>query len=132
MSVKSIKIIASILGFVACVLSGTAVAVILHSNSVSRYVTVSPTPVKTFSEPLRASVVARNLHCKKFRDTGPGTAGLVIDSGVCYLNGRKYGLDTFRTPQVRDRWLKIAASYGVSPKWEGSNAVIYPSVDPNS
>jgi hypothetical protein len=89
----------------------------------------SPTPVAV-AQPPSAKDVADLIGCTDFKDGGGGMAGLVLDSGNCWKDGKKYGLNTFPSKEGRDDWIKAASQVGVVPKWETDTSVVYPSVNP--
>lgn len=71
--------------------------------------------------------VAKTLHCTDFQSVDPGQAGS-IDSGHCFMYGRRYTINTFPSPEVRDNWLAAATALGVRPAFVTSTSVTYPSV----
>ena len=92
-----------------------------------------PAPVAAFTNPPTASHIAASLNGTRFKDdplkaSDPMRELGMTDSGTCYIGGTKYGISTFRTKAGMEQWLKIAAAYGVSPKWETSQSVVYPSI----
>lgn len=87
------------------------------------------TPVAVQAPP-DAQQIAAQLGGTRFHDTGPGALAGVTSSGTCWIGGKKYGIDTFPNQRIRDKWLKISEDLGVSPKWETSTSVVYPSVMP--
>jgi|SRR5690242_5626819 len=95
----------------------------------------SGTSQVTMVQPASAKGVADSLNCTGFKDLGGGMpSGLgeklyVVDSGYCFIDGKKYAIDTFASQQVRDQWLPLAETLGVVPKWETTTSVTYPSVD---
>lgn len=102
-----------------------AVAVTGCGTSSSSSNSVSPTVVHS-AQPASAQAVATAVNCDHFTDLGPGTA-LSTDTGVCDINGKSYHINTFATEDARNAWLKIAEAFGVVPKWETNNSVVYPS-----
>lgn len=87
---------------------------------------VPPTPV---AQPPTASEVAKNLGCGDFTSTDPrGSIGGTVTAGHCWLNGKKYAINTFASTAARDDWLAMTEQFGVIPQWETPTAVIYPSV----
>lgn len=86
--------------------------------------------VQVIQQPPTAAQVAQSENCTQFTDapvTSTANSLGVIDAGTCWVDGKKYGLDTFVTPATRDSWLKISEPFGVVPKWETATSVTYPS-----
>jgi hypothetical protein len=101
-----------------------------HSVQLQPQSAPSPTPKPVaVVQPPSAKDVAGQLNCTSFTDQGKSQAGGVIDSGTCYIDGAKYGIDTFASKSARDAWLVAAENYGVSPKWETDTSVTYASVN---
>ena len=116
------------LAFIIMTVSGASWLVRGHDStaSVSANVQVMPTVPS-------ASDVASSLNCGRFKDFPATNDGehtpLVLDSGTCWIGKKKYGINTFVSPDTRNSWLKLAESeVGVNPKWEASDWVVYPSV----
>ena len=84
------------------------------------------TPLAT---PPAAGDVARLLHAARFTDCGPAPGGGVTDSGTAYLDGKRIGIDTFPSADVRDRWEKAARGVGVAPFRQAPQWVAYRAVD---
>lgn len=78
-----------------------------------------------------AEVVANGVHCIEFLNVAVGGSvkGLVLDEGSCRIGNVRYAIDTFQSQASRDLWLKMAMPYGVVPKFETPNAVVYKSVN---
>jgi hypothetical protein len=134
-TVVGLALIGAVLFLASLERGQTVINTVKHLQKVektTRSPSVTPTPVKTFADPVKAAVIARSLKCWRFRDLGPAMKGFVVDSGVCYKGGQKYGINTFSTSEARNSWIKMAKKLGVNPKWETATSVIYPSVNPNS
>jgi hypothetical protein len=84
--------------------------------------------VRTLPQPETASQVAAQIGASGFVSEGPAPLAGVQTSGTAMYHGRKIGIDTFATAAVRDQWVKMSASFGVSPLVEGTNWVAYWSV----
>ena len=80
------------------------------------------------TQPQTGSQIAAQLNCTRYKDHGPDQAGMSVDSGSCYIHGKKFALNTFPSRTVRNAWLKLARPLGVVPAWESKTAVVYPSV----
>jgi hypothetical protein len=87
----------------------------------------APVPVAV-TQPPTASEVAAQVHCRHFRDKGNSPVAGVVDSGVCWIAGKKYGVDTFMTKAARNLWLQTTEKFGLSPKWETDTAVVYKTI----
>jgi hypothetical protein len=97
------------------------------ATSISQPVAVSKPVV--VSQPASAAAVARQLNCVRFHDNGPSELGGSIDSGICWMHGEKYGVNTFASQTARDGWLKLAEPLGTNPTWETRTAVAYVASD---
>lgn len=85
----------------------------------------APSPI---AQPDTSRQVAAKLNCADFKPANRGESGLVIDAGVCRMNGIKYAINTFVSEDVRDTWLKDAEPLGVVPAFESANSVVYKSI----
>jgi hypothetical protein len=89
---------------------------------------VTPTP-GSVEEITSARDVAGRIGCSRFKDTGSAAAGIVLDSGSCWIDGHKYGIDTFATLPAMNNWLTAASKFGVLPQWKVGTGVVYKSVN---
>jgi hypothetical protein len=80
-----------------------------------------------------AHTIAADLNCTKFHDNGPDQVGLSVDTGVCWIGATKYGVNTFKTSNSRNTWVKMAESLGANPpKFETATSVVYVASDQTS
>jgi hypothetical protein len=82
-------------------------------------------------QPETAADVAKDLHGTHFVNKKLGDARVMwgmTSGGTFMLHGVKYGVNVFNSPHLMRVWLKVAKQYGVNPKWETHNAVVYPSL----
>lgn len=115
-----------IFSFIALFLGALIVAgAVAHFSPRSEAGTLQ-TPVLV-SQPQSASVVAAQLNCGDYIDQGRPEFGGAVDYGICWINNKKYGIDTFASKSARDSWLKITAPLGLVPKWETDTSVAYPA-----
>ena len=87
--------------------------------------------VQNVPQPPTAAQIASEEKCVNFVNNpiDPKTnIGGTITAGSCYVDGKKYAINTFATPAIRDAWLKLSEPFGVNPKWETATSVTYPSV----
>lgn len=123
------------LAILACLVMVIGIVLVLkHGNEPaqpSQTPSVQPSVTRlpvAMAQPVSAEQVASNLGCGNFTDLGPAAGYAVTDSGSCWINGKKYALDTFTSKEMRDAWLQAAEQLGVVPKWETPTSVTYPSV----
>jgi hypothetical protein len=124
------KIVASVIFVLVVVGLLLAVHVVTEHSDPAPQPTnsVTSTSPVAVAQPPSGKDVAEAVHCTDFKDMGGGMAGLVLDSGTCMKDGKKYGLNTFPSKEGRDDWIKAASQVGVVPKWETDTSVVYPSV----
>jgi hypothetical protein len=122
------RIIVIMASFVAVITGGLIYVLGGSSTAAQSAGSLRPVVVVQSEQPASAQAIATAVNCNHFTDLGPGHL-LSIDSGDCYINGKKYGVNTFATKDARDSWLKIAETLGVNPKWETDTSVVYPSTD---
>jgi hypothetical protein len=104
---------------------GMLIVIIVFILGVVGVVTVVKGNPDTFNPP-SIQQVATSFGCTDFQDHGP--ALMTTDSGSCWINGRKYGINTFASIEDRDDWLNAAEKLGVNPKYYSATAVLYPNV----
>jgi hypothetical protein len=80
-------------------------------------------------QPPSVRQVAAQAGATRVSVCGPAPGGGVTDSGVAYRGATRLGIDTFPTPEVRDRWIKTAQGFGVAVLQEGDTWVVYRALD---
>lgn len=98
--------------------AAAAAAVTACSSGVPSVSVHTPPPLPS------ARQVAAALGYSRFTGCGHPKL-LVVEAATAWKGGVKYGIDTFASPVVRDRWEKAAANLGVVPVRYGRTWVAY-------
>ena len=116
-----VALLVLVLGLVYIVSSCTSSAPAVNSSS------IAPVSVQQAQS---AASVASSLGCGQYQESDMSSPHIyVVDAGVCWIGGTKYGIDTFTSKTVRDEWIKAAGMLGVSVLKQNDTSVFYKASD---
>ena len=119
---------ALVLGLTGCGSPGPGAGARADLPTATSTVITSVVPSATPSPP-SAQQVASQLSCGRFHDDGPGGkldgVQIVTDSAICWIGSVKYGIDTFRSEELRNMWIKLDQGLGMNPVLKESAFMVF-------